>query len=279
MTSIIQEKTVFKAAVLQMVSTIDLVSNLQQIEGLMNEITAVDIVVLPENCLLFSAAQFFTLASDDKQIKVIFDFLSNQAKKHQCYLVAGSIPLLSPEPNKVFSTCLVFSPSGEQVARYQKMHLFDVNVADSVGRYRESETIQAGNEVVFFDMQGIKVGLAICYDLRFPELFRKLSEQGCEVFVLPSAFTYHTGNLHWEVLLRARAIENQCFMLAANQGGSHVNTQGQTRETYGHSMIIDAEGKILATLERGEGVCSAELDFKELRKTRKNMPVLNHRRL
>lgn len=268
-----------KVAVVQMVSGIELASNMQQIERLMNKVNGAKLVVLPENCLMFSAAQFLVLAKSLEQQTDIFKFLSEQAQKHQCYLVAGSIPLLANDSGKVFSSCLVFSPKGEEVARYQKIHLFDVDVEDSVGRYRESETIQAGSQPVFFDMDGIKVGLAICYDLRFPELFRSLVKQGCKVFVLPSAFTYQTGSLHWEVLLRARAIENQCFMLAANQGGRHVNAQGQIRETYGHSMIIDGQGKVLSMLDLGEAVSIADLDFHSLQKIRMQMPVLSHQRL
>lgn len=281
MTKLLSNHQPIKAAVVQMVSTAQLDENFKQIVRLMNQLTIepVQLVVLPENCLMFSAVQFLELAKDSVKQAMILNFLTEQAKKHNCYLVAGTIPVLSQKTNKVFSSCLVFSPKGEEVARYQKIHLFDVDVEDSVGRYRESETIEAGEEIVSFDMQGVRVGVSICYDLRFPELFRALSRQQCEVFVLPSAFTYQTGSLHWEVLLRARAIENQCFMLAADQGGTHLSVGGKPRETYGHSMIVDPQGKILSSLERGEGLCSAELDMDSLHKIRQQMPVLQHRRL
>jgi len=270
-----------KAAVIQMVSTADLDENFKQIVRLMDQLTIdpVRLVILPENCLMFSAVQFLELAKNTVKQSIILNFFSNQAKKHSCYLVAGTIPVLASKTNKVFSTCVIFSPLGEEVARYQKIHLFDVDVEDSVGRYRESETIEAGEKIVSFDMQGIRVGVSICYDLRFPELYRHLSDQGCEVFVLPSAFTFQTGSLHWEVLLRARAIENQCFMLAANQGGTHLSVGGKPRETYGHSMIVDPQGKIVTSLERGEGLCIAELDVGGLQKVRKQMPVLKHRKI
>jgi nitrilase len=270
-----------KAGVVQMVSTFDLDNNFRQAAKLITQAAqkGAKLIVLPENCLMFSSSMFLELTQDLNQQEKIFNFLSNQARNNDCYLVAGSIPVPAQEKAKVFSACIVFSPQGEELARYNKIHLFDVDVDDNIGRYRESDTIQAGEQVVAFDIDGIKVGLAICYDLRFPELFRELSKQGCDVFVLPSAFTYATGDMHWEVLLKARAIENQCFMLAANQGGEHLSAKGGIRKTYGHSMIVGPQGEILASCGMGEDICVTDLDCDFLKQVRKKMPVLNHRRL
>ncbi len=171
--------------------------------------------------------------------------------------------------------CLVFDPRGEMVARYDKMHLFDVQVDDRQAQYSESRSFEPGSRIVCVDAPVGRIGLSICYDLRFPELYRKLLEQGAEILTVPSAFTKVTGEAHWEVLLRARAIENQCFVLAANQGGVH----NATRETWGHSMIVDPWGRVLARVESGEGVAVADIDLSALHALRSRMPIQSHRRL
>ena len=167
----------------------------------------------------------------------------------------------------------VYNPKGDLVGRYDKRHLFDVDVVDGQGSYRESAVIEPGNELIVVDTELGRVGLSICYDLRFPDHFWQLREQGAEIIVVPSAFTKVTGKAHWEVLLRARAIETQCFILGANQGGVH----SPSRETSGDSMIIDPWGSVLSRCEAGEAVVLAELDFDLLHQLRQRMPVLLHK--
>ncbi len=268
-------------AVVQMVSTINFEENLAQAADLIKEAAnqGARLILLPENCFMFSAANFHELAMEELQTHAIENFLSEQAKKYQCYIVAGSLPALSSEKGKVYSASCVHAPNGKRIACYNKIHLFDVDVGDNIGSYRESDTIVPGGELLSFELDGLKVGLSICYDLRFPELYRKLSEQGCKLLLVPAAFTYVTGEKHWEVLLRARAIENQCFVLAANQGGEHVSASGQVRKTYGHSMIVDADGSLLGCLESGKGVLVTTLDLDAQTLIREKMPVLQHRRL
>ena len=273
--------TALKVAAIQMVSGFSLNQNLEQAAELIDQASnqGAELILLPENCLMFSASRFLSLATSEKDSQKILDFLSETSKRYGCYLVAGSVPVVSSRLNKVFSASIVFSPTGEELARYHKIHLFDVDIDDDVGAYRESDTIEAGDSLSYFDIGKLRVGLAICYDLRFPELFRALSKQGCHVLLLPAAFTQHTGALHWEVLLRARAIENQCYVLAANQGGEHVGESGKVRKTYGHSMLIDAQGSVLNELSTGKGICVGAINLNELNQLRSQMPVLSHRKL
>jgi nitrilase len=186
-------------------------------------------------------------------------------------IVGGTIPLLSDQSHKIFNATLVFNQLGEQIARYDKIHLFGFTNGDE--SYQESNTIVPGEDVVTFECDVGKVGLAICYDLRFPELFRAMGV--CNLIILPAAFTHITGQAHWEVLLRARAIENQCYVLASAQGGVHDNG----RRTWGHSMLIDPWGKIVESLEEGEGVLVADLSLPAMEKIRNNLPALKHRKL
>jgi nitrilase len=278
-------------AVLQMVSSASLAENLKQAEGLIKKAAAqkAKLMLLPENFSMFSASSFLQVAEQEEKEQLLDRFLSKHAKEFSCYLVAGSLPVLcesqasqkkqSEKNQKVYSCTWVYSPEGKRIAEYNKVHLFDVDVDDNVGAYRESENIESGKDVVSFEIDGIKIGLSICYDLRFPELYRELSSQGCQVLLVPAAFTYATGEKHWQVLLRARAIENQCYVLAANQGGEHRSKSGQLRKTYGHTMIVDADGVVLAELEAGAGVLVKELNFSAVESIRKKMPVLTHRKL
>ncbi len=269
------------AGVVQMVSGFDLDENLGQADRLIQQLAMQNarLILLPENCFMFSASAFLGVAQSDTQQAQIDTFLSSRAKLCNCYLVAGSLPVKSPADGKVFSASRVYDPNGVIIAEYHKIHLFDVDVADTVGRYRESDTIEPGLAPVCFDMDGVKVGMSICYDLRFPELYRQLCDQGCQVLLVPAAFTQKTGSMHWETLLKSRAIENQCFVLAADQGGEHVSSTGKSRMTFGHSMCVGPSGEVISQLTTGEGVCSAELDFSSLEKVRSAMPVLSHRRL
>lgn len=199
----------------------------------------------------------------------IQSFLAETARKHRIWLVGGSIPLVADAPNKVRNSCLVYNELGEQVARYDKIHLFNLELGNE--RYQEADTIEAGDQVVVVDSPFGRIGLAICYDLRFPELFRAM--QDVDIIVLPAAFTATTGKVHWEPLVRARAIENLSYLIAAAQGGYHVNG----RETHGHSMVIDPWGRVLDELTRGSGVVVAEVNPGYQASLRASLPALSHR--
>ena len=261
-------------AAIQTVSGPDVQANLEQIAGLVAEAAAAGarLVALPE---------YFPLISADEGAKVrireradggpLQDFLADMARRHGVWLVGGTIPLESGAPEKVRNTTLVFDDCGRQVARYDKIHLFGFQRGEE--RYDESATIEAGDAVRCFDTPFGRVGLSVCYDLRFPELFRALGP--VDLIVLPAAFTHTTGRAHWEVLLRARAIENQCYVMAPAQGGRHPSG----RVTWGHTMIIDPWGEVLACREEGPGVVLAALDPARIAAVRESLPALAHRRL
>jgi len=197
------------------------------------------------------------------------DFLAATARRHGVWLVGGSIPLQAQDPGKLRNSCMVFDTQGQRVARYDKIHLFGFR--KDAEFYDEAATIERGNQVVVFDCPPGRVGVAICYDLRFPELFRAMG--GIDLLVIPAAFTETTGRAHWEILLRARAIENQCYVLAAAQGGQHPNG----RMTHGNSMVIGPWGEVLARMDKGEGVVIAELNPQRLVDSRSSLPALKHR--
>ncbi|NMM38826.1 MAG: carbon-nitrogen hydrolase family protein [Glaciimonas sp.] len=197
--------------------------------------------------------------------------MAEMARQNGVWLVGGTLPMAAPESGKVMNTTLVFDPQGSCVCHYDKIHLFGFTKGDE--SYDESRTIVPGAEVATFVAPFGRVGLSVCYDLRFPELYRAMGE--CALIVVPAAFTYTTGRAHWEILLRARAIENQCYVLAAAQGGVHPNG----RRTWGHSMLIDPWGEIKAVLAEGEGVVVGEFDPQLLARVRENLPALRHRKL
>ncbi len=201
--------------------------------------------------------------------------LADLARQWQVYLVCGSFPLRLPAcSDQVTASCLVFAPDGQCIARYDKRHLFDVSL-ESGQSYRESRHFLAGdNAPQSFLCDGVRVGLSICYDLRFPELYRSLADQGVDVILVPAAFTFSTGQAHWEILLRARAIENLAVVVAANQCGEHPN--GQT--SWGHSMIVDAWGQVLAQTQHDPGLVQCRLDLESQDRRRRAFPVLEHRR-
>jgi len=234
-----------------------------------------EMVVLPENFAIMGTAETDKVKiAEEFGTGLLQNYLKDQAIKHNIWLVGGTIPIRSQDPGKVYAACLLFNPQGELVARYDKIHLFDVTIEASLESYTESQTIAAGDNVVVVDTPFGRLGLAVCYDLRFPELFRVMVDQGMEICALPSAFTSLTGKVHWESLLRARAIENLSFMIAADQGGYHVGG----RETHGDSMIIDPWGLVLNRLPHGTGVVVANLDTVKLERTRKMFPALQHQR-
>lgn len=274
---------VLRAAVAQMCSGPDVNANLAEAEKLLAEAAAtrVQLVVLPENFAVFGRRDLHLIAEKGDGSGPIEQFLSAAARRYQLWIVAGTAPYAtsgagrSAPDGKVFPGCGVWSPTGEKVDQYDKCHLFDVDVADGVGQYRESNNFAAGQQPVVVPTPWGPVGLSICYDLRFPEYYRQLVQQGATLLTVPSAFTYRTGEAHWEVLLRARAIENQCFVLAADQGGQH----DAKRRTWGHSCIIDPWGRVLACREEeSPGLAIADLDFAAQRDLQRQMPVLNHRR-
>ena len=271
-------KAELKIASIQMISTPDLQENLSTASKLIGEAAnaGAQLAVLPEYFCLMGL-------KDTEKVRVreshgsgpIQKQLSQIAKDNHLYLVAGTIPLEAKDPNKVLNTTLVFNPDGQQIARYDKIHLFGFQTTTE--RYQESETIEAGNEpgLLKISLNGNEwtFGLSICYDLRFPELYRALGQVDCHI--IPAAFTYTTGKDHWEVLLRARAIENQCYVLASAQGGVHQNQ----RRTWGNSMLIDPWGEILAKLPEGEGFVSGVLCKDKLNEVRSKLPALAHRKL
>ena len=197
--------------------------------------------------------------------------MASWAAQYGIWLVGGTLPLVSPEAGKVLNTLLVYSPDGKQAARYDKVHLFSFTRGEE--SYDEARTITSGGSAQSVETPLGRVGLSVCYDLRFPELYRALGD--CNLIVVPSAFTYTTGAAHWEILLRARAIENQCYVLAAAQGGVHPNG----RRTWGHSMLIDPWGDVVSVLAEGEGVVAGAVDPARLAAVRASLPALRHRRL
>ncbi|HSG10446.1 MAG TPA: carbon-nitrogen hydrolase family protein [Gammaproteobacteria bacterium] len=265
-------------ACIQMASGPNIGANLLEAERLIHEAVSqkARLVVLPENFALMGNTEHDKVAAREKEGSgAIQTFLSEQSACHGIWLVGGTIPLVANDANKVRAACLVFDDKGRQVARYDKIHLFDVELVDSGEQYTESDTIEPGNNVVVIDTPFGRMGVAVCYDLRFPELFRQQLEAGMEILVLPSAFTAITGRAHWDVLVRARAIENQCYVVAPDQGGFHLNG----RETYGHSMIVDPWGTVLNSLSRGPGVVCADVELGRLQNARRNFPSISHRRL
>jgi nitrilase len=267
-----------KVASVQMVSTSDLQENLSTANRLITAAAAdgAQAVVLPEYfCLMGLKDSDKVRARESLGKGPIQEQLSDIAKVNNLYLVAGTIPLEAKDPNKVLNTTLVFDPTGQQISRYDKIHLFGFQTADE--RYQESETIEAGNQpgLLKISVHGVDwtFGLSICYDLRFPELYRALGEVDCHI--IPAAFTYTTGKDHWEILLRARAIENQCYVLTSAQGGKHQNQ----RRTWGNTMLIDPWGEVLANLPEGEGFISGVLCKDKLNEVRSKLPALTHRKL
>jgi nitrilase len=267
-----------QVASIQMVSTPDLQENLRVAANLVKATadSGAKLAVLPEYFCLMGLKDTDKVRAREKPGNgPIQERLAAIAIENQIYLVAGTIPLEAPETNKVLNSTLVFNPQGQQIARYDKMHLFGFQT--NTERYEESETISAGTTPGHFsvNIHGVewRFGLSICYDLRFPELYRALGELDCHI--IPAAFTYTTGKVHWEILLRARAIENQCYVLASAQGGLHLNQ----RRTWGNSMLIDPWGDVLANLPEGEGVITGILSKDKLNKVRSQLPALQHRKL
>ncbi len=267
-----QAAQTFKVAAVQMASGPNVEGNLSEARRLIEKAAdqGARLVVLPEYFPIMGLSERDKVAVREQPGNgVIQSFLSKTARKHKIWLVGGSIPLVASTPDKVLNTCLVFDDHGKQVARYDKIHLFNLVLGNE--QYHEARTIESGNQVVVVDSPFGRIGLAICYDLRFPELFRAMKD--VDIIVLPAAFTETTGKMHWEVLVRARAIENLAYVVAAAQGGYHVSG----RETHGHSMIVDPWGRVLDELARGSGVVVAEVNPSYQASLRASLPALSHR--
>ncbi len=263
-----------KVAAIQMVSSAAPEENMEVAAKLLRQAKegGAELLVLPEYWSIMGLRDTDKVAcAEESGGGMLQDFLSQQARELNVILVGGTIPLKSEHEAKIFNACLVFDRRGQQIARYDKIHLFGFNNGEE--SYQESNTITPGADVVHFSTVIGEVGLGICYDLRFPELFRSMGQ--CGLMILPASFTHVTGQAHWEVLLRARAIENQCYVLASAQGGLHQNG----RRTWGHSMLIDPWGKIIDCIAEGEGFCMGEIDTNQMEKIRSNLPALKHKKL
>lgn len=277
-----------KVAAIQMVSTPNVEENLASAARLIGEAAALGakLVLLPEVFAVLEGGPMRDYGEVEGDPDAPLQrFLSNQARSHQLMLVGGTIPLISRpgekagediiQDGRVRAASLVFDSNGEQLARYDKIHLFDVMVDDRQSQYSESRSYEPGTDIVSLPTAVGNLGLTVCYDMRFPELYRELFQRGVEIVTVPAAFTKVTGKAHWDTLLRARAIENQCYVIAAGQGGQH----SATRETWGHSMIIDPWGSVLAEFVAGEGIAIAEIDLQKLAEIRARMPISQHIKL
>ncbi len=265
-----------KVAALQMVATPDLDRNLDAARRLIAQAAdgGAELVALPEYFCLMGRR-------DDDKLRIaetpgdgpIQQALAEAAQRHRLWLVGGTLPLRGHDGAHALNSCIVFGPDGRAAARYDKIHLFAFD--NGRERYDEGRTLDAGGTPVALQAGPLRVGLSICYDLRFPELYRALMQPPCDLIVVPAAFTYTTGRAHWELLLRARAVENQCYVLAAAQGGTHENG----RRTWGHSLVADPWGEVLACRDEGEGVVMASIDPARIAEVRLQLPALAHRRL
>lgn len=269
-----QRKRKFTVAAVQMVSAPDPELNRQTAARLVREAAAggASVVVLPEYWAILGRKETDKVdLAEAPGEGSLQSFMSGLARECGIWLLGGTVPLKSGVPGKVLNSLLAYAPDGSCAARYDKIHLFGFTRGDE--SFDESRTIVPGSEIAVLETPFARIGLAICYDLRFPELFRAMGH--CDLIVLPAAFTHTTGRAHWEVLLRARAIENQCFVLAAAQGGLHPNG----RRTWGHSLLVDPWGEIVAQLAEGEGVVAGEVDGEQMDGVRASLPALMHRKL
>jgi deaminated glutathione amidase len=263
-----------KIAALQTVATTDVARNLDAAARLIAQAAreGAQLAALPEYFCLMGRLDTDKLAlAEAPGDGPIQRFLADQAREHALWLIGGTLPMRGQTPERVRNACCVFAPDGTLAARYDKMHLFRFD--NGREHFDEARVLEAGEQPVALQAGPLRLGLSICYDLRFPELYRALGP--CDLLSVPAAFTYTTGRAHWELLLRTRAVENQCFVIAPAQGGVHENG----RRTWGHSMIVDPWGEVLAVQPEGEGVVAAELDLQRLAAVRQQLPALAHRRL
>lgn len=264
-----------KIAALQMVSTPDVARNLAAAASLIDEAArgGAALVALPEYFCHLGRRDTDKLAvAEDDGAGPIQQLLADCARRSKVWVVGGTLPMRTAQPERVRNSCCVYAPDGRRVARYDKIHLFAYD--NGRERYDEGRVLEAGETPVAFEADGLRVGLSVCYDVRFPELYRTLCTPPCDLLCVPSSFTHTTGQAHWELLLRARAVENQAYVIAPAQGGTHENG----RRTFGHSMVIDPWGEVLAVRDEGEGVVMAEIDIHRVTAVRAQLPALTHRR-
>jgi deaminated glutathione amidase len=270
------ERVPMKIAALQMVSTPRVDDNLDTARRLIGFAArdGAELLALPEYfCLMGRADRDKLAVAEAPGEGPIQQMLAAAAREHGVWLIGGTLPIRTADPDRVLNANCVYAPDGTLAARYDKIHLFRYD--NGRERYDEGNAIQAGSVPTAFQAGPLRVGLSVCYDLRFPELYRALMRPPCDLISVPSAFTYTTGLAHWELLLRARAVENQCYVIAAAQGGTHENG----RRTYGHSMVVDPWGKVVAVQAEGEGVVMAEMDMARIASVRTQLPALEHRTL
>jgi deaminated glutathione amidase len=265
-------QSMFRVAAIQMASGPNVAANLQEAGRLIElaAATGARIIALPEYFAIMGMKDTDKVQARERDGRgPIQDFLAATARRHKVWIVGGSVPLESNLPDKVRNSCLVFNQLGERVARYDKMHLFGFDLGTE--RYAEERTIEPGNQVCVLDSPYGRLGISVCYDLRFPELYRAMGD--VDMIFVPSAFTETTGKAHWDTLVRARAIENLAYVVAPAQGGYHVNG----RETHGHTMIVDPWGVVLDRLPRGSGVVVAGVNPTYQQKIRRSLPALTHK--
>lgn len=272
----------FKISAIQMTSHLDVAENLASAKRLMLEAKArgAKLVVLPEMfAIMGMSLGDKVLHQESLGQGPIQNFLADFARTEKLWIIAGTIPITSPNPKKVYNTCLVYNDQGQCIVHYNKIHLYDVKLSETQ-IYQESASYEHGTNdeenIVVVDTPFGKIGLMVCYDIRFPELARRLLEKGAEILVAPSAFTMITGKAHWQILSQAVAVQNFCYFIGACQGGLHANG----RETYGHSLIIDPWGTILAEAKdpQTETVLTTEIDLTQVSEARRKIPILEHRR-
>ncbi len=272
------DDTQLKLAAVQMTSGVNVEENLLSAEKLIIEAKnkGADLVLLPEYFALMPSSETQReIAAETHGVGKVQKFLSECARRNELWIVGGSHPIKSEIAGRFFGRCYVYNPKGEQIAYYDKMHLFDVSVKGKAEQYCESNYTLAGDSPLVFATPWAKIGIAICYDLRFPEYFRTLVESGAEIILVPAAFTQTTGKIHWDTLLKARAVENLCYVVASAQTGKHANG----RLTYGHSCIYSPWGELISQRENRQGVAISEIKLDYLRKLRNEFPALTHRRL
>lgn len=264
-----------RVACVQMCSGDEVSANLKQASALLSMASRQEahLALLPENfsfmCMDEAEKRRVAESVDDSRVMT---FLAEEARRLGMYIIGGTVTLKTEKAPGLYNACPVFAPDGACLAIYHKMHLFEVTLPAE--HYREADTVAPGEQPVSVETEDWRIGLSVCYDLRFPELYRYYSRHGAHVLTVPSAFTVPTGKAHWQVLLQARAIENQCFVLAAAQSGTHPGG----RRTWGHSMVIDPWGDVLAEVEEGEGVAVADMRSSQLHEVRTILPALQHRR-
>ena len=265
-----------RIAALQMVSTARLADNLTAARRLLESAAAAGarLAALPEHFGLIGERERDKLAIAEAPLDgPIQRMLADAAREHRMWIIGGTLPMrIEDDPDHVHNSCCVFAPDGTLAARYDKIHLFRYD--DGREEHDEGRVLRAGVEPVAFAADGLRVGLSVCYDLRFPELYRALMQPPCDLLAVPAAFTHPTGQAHWELLLRARAVENQCYVIAPAQGGRHETG----RRTWGHSMVIDPWGEVLAMRAEGEGVVLADMETERIEQVRARLPALTHRR-